>query len=157
MAEIVKRTDVTGRSEDGWKLVYEIKRKDGELVTARVSCTRTAVQTAQAQDNAAALASMRNYAGIDVLEYAERVQSPYRRGRTLITGFYDSVNGGNLSLEVSYATTLTLSERRREYADWSGPAARIPAESPTTVDLSPSGQGDDKGLGKQSSVAGPDN
>jgi hypothetical protein len=48
MAEIVKRTDITGRSEDGWKCVYEIKRDDGELVTAEVRCTRTAEQTAQA-------------------------------------------------------------------------------------------------------------
>jgi hypothetical protein len=49
MAEIVKMTDVTGRSEDGWRCVYEIKREDGELVTAEGRCTRTAEQRAQAQ------------------------------------------------------------------------------------------------------------
>jgi hypothetical protein len=35
VAEIVKRTDVTGQSEDGWKCVHEIRRDDGELVTQR--------------------------------------------------------------------------------------------------------------------------
>jgi hypothetical protein len=79
VAEIVKRTDITGASEDGWKCVYEIKRDDGELVTAEVRSTRTAEQTAQAQGNSKALESMKNYGGADVRVYAEHVQSPSRR------------------------------------------------------------------------------
>ncbi len=105
MAEIVKRTDITGRSEDGWKCVYEIKRDDGELVTAEVRCTRTAEQTAQAQGNSKALESMKNYGGVDVRVYAEHVQSPSRRGRTCIKAFYDS-GTGNLNLNVSYERSL---------------------------------------------------
>jgi hypothetical protein len=106
MAEIKERKELTEPGDDGWKIVYKIQRDDGEFVTAEVTCTRTAEQIAQAQGNSRALESMGNYGGIEVLEYAERVQSPSRRGLTLITAFYDSVDGGNLSLNVSYERSL---------------------------------------------------
>jgi hypothetical protein len=48
--------------------------------------------------NSKALESMKNYGGVDVRVYAEHVQSPSRRGRTLIKAFYDS-GTGNLNLK----------------------------------------------------------
>ena len=48
---------------------------------------------------------MKNYGGADVRVFAEHVQSPSRRGRTLIKAFYDS-GTGNLNLNVSYERSL---------------------------------------------------
>jgi hypothetical protein len=94
MAEIVKRDVLPRPGDDGWKCVYEIRRDDG--------CTRVAQAIAGALGNAEALASMDAMGGPDVVGIAEKVQSPARRGRTLITVYYDSVDRGTLHWNVQY-------------------------------------------------------
>jgi hypothetical protein len=102
VAEIVNRTDLTQPGDDGWKCVYEIKRADGGTVTAEVGCTRTAGSTASAHGNAKALESMRNYGGIEIVQIAEKVQSPARRGATHIVAYYDAMDDGSLRWDVAY-------------------------------------------------------
>jgi hypothetical protein len=102
MAEIVKRDVLPRPGDDGWKCVYELRRDDGEIVTVDVSCTRVAQAIARALGNAEALASMDAMGGPDVVGIAKKVQSPARRGRTLITAYYDSVDRGTLHWNVQY-------------------------------------------------------
>jgi hypothetical protein len=47
VAELVSRKELTEPLQDGWVYFYEIKRSDGEEVTAQVACTRTAEQIAR--------------------------------------------------------------------------------------------------------------
>jgi hypothetical protein len=43
---------------------------------------------------------MKNDGGLDVLEYAGRVRSAARRGKTLVEAFFDPVEGGHFILSV---------------------------------------------------------
>ena len=87
---------------DGWKCIYQVRRDDSEVVTVEVSCSGPAQTVAEATDNAEALVSMENLGGVDALQIAEKVQSPARRGATLITMVYDETSHGDLRWDVSY-------------------------------------------------------
>lgn len=102
MAEIVRATQTNNPGDEGWKCTFEIKRDDGEVVIADVSCTRTAQVAAAKAENVEALASMGAQGRPDVLQIAEKVQSPSRRGRTLITAFYDAMDRGDFRWDVRY-------------------------------------------------------
>ena len=102
MGVIVDSEHVTMPGGDGWKCIYQVRRDDGEVVTVDVSCTGAAQAVAEATDNAEALVSMENLGGVDALQMAEKVQSPARRGETLITIVYDETSRGDLRWDVSY-------------------------------------------------------
>lgn len=102
MAEIETRKLLTEPMQDGWSYLYEIRRDDGELVTVKFDCTRSAQKTAEMQGNAEALASMKNYGGIDAVRIAEKVQSPSYRGATYVAAYFDVLSGGSLTWDVSY-------------------------------------------------------
>ena len=102
MAELVERRDLTDPSQHGWAVDYLIRRDDGEELHAEVRCWDNAHAEARRSANADALAAIEDRGLAAVLEYAEVVESPSRRGAVLISIWFDPADEGTLRRRVSY-------------------------------------------------------
>ncbi|HMB18262.1 MAG TPA: hypothetical protein VKO41_03015 [Gaiellaceae bacterium] len=102
MAELVERRDLTDPSQHGWAVDYLIRRDDGEELHAEVRCWDNAHAEARRSANADALAAIEDRGLAAVLEYAEVVESPSRRGAVLISIWFDPADEGKLRRRVSY-------------------------------------------------------
>ncbi len=102
MAELVERRDLTDPSQHGWAFDYLIRRDDGEELHAEVRCWENAHAEARRSANADALAAIEDRGLAAVLEYAEVVESPSRRGAVLISIWFDPADEGTLRRRVSY-------------------------------------------------------
>ena len=102
MAELVERRDLTDPSQHGWAFDYLIRRDDGEELHAEVRCWENAHAEARRSANAEALAAIEDRGLAAVLEYAEVVESPSKRGAVLISIWFDVADEGKLRRRVSY-------------------------------------------------------
>ena len=102
MAELVETRDLTDPSQHGWAVDYLIRRDDGEELHAEVRCWDNAHAEARRSANAEALAAIEDRGVAAVLEYAEVVESPSRRGAVLISIWFDPADEGKLRRRVSY-------------------------------------------------------
>lgn len=104
MTEITRAVDMTGRSEDGWSWTYFVTRDDGGEVVVEASCTGTAEAMARGErGDRAGLAAIEDRCSRAAVDFAERAQSPLRRGSpVLIRLSFDSVDGGALRHDYVY-------------------------------------------------------
>ena len=102
MADLIETRDLTDPSQHGWAVDYLIRRDDGEELHAEVRCWDNAHAEARRSANAEALAAIENRGVAAVLEYAEVVESPSRRGGVLISIWFDPADEGKLRRRVSY-------------------------------------------------------
>src|SRR5512132_64546 len=102
MAEVVETHDLTAPTQHGWAVDYRIRREDGEELHAEVRCWDTARLAAERAANRSALAAIADRGSAAVLEYAELVESPTRRGAVLISIWFDPADEGNMRRRVSY-------------------------------------------------------
>jgi hypothetical protein len=102
VAELVDTRDLTDPSQHGWAVDYLIRRDDGEELHAEVRCWDNAHDEARRSANADALAAIEDRGLAAVLEYAEVVESPSRRGAVLISIWFDAADEGKLRRRVSY-------------------------------------------------------
>ena len=102
MAELVETRDLTDPSQHGWAVDHRIRRDDGEELHAEVRCWDNAHAEARRSANAEALAAIEDRGVAAVLEYAEVVESPSRRGAVLISIWFDPADEGKLRRRVSY-------------------------------------------------------
>jgi hypothetical protein len=102
VAELVETRDLTDPSQHGWAVDYLIRRDDGEELHAEVRCWDNAHAEARRSANADALAAIEDRGLAAVLEYAEVVESPSRRGAVLISIWFDPADEGKLRRRVSY-------------------------------------------------------
>ena len=102
MAELIETRDLTDASQHGWAVDYLIRRDDGEELHAEVRCWDNAHAEARRSANAEALVAIEDRGVAVVLEYAEVVESPSRRGAVLISMWFDPADEGKLRRRVSY-------------------------------------------------------
>jgi hypothetical protein len=106
MTEVLETNDLTTPGQDGWAVDYRVKRDDDEEVYVQVRCTGTVEAIATATDNAETLAVIADRGRTEALRIAERVQSPARRGRVLVSVWFDPIDHGNVRNTIEYERPL---------------------------------------------------
>jgi hypothetical protein len=99
MTEIIEKNDLTTASQDGWFVVYRVRRNDGDEVTVEARCTGTDQATAEATGDEETIAFLNDQGNDAALKYAEHAQPPSRRGLVTVALFIDPYSGG---LRVDY-------------------------------------------------------
>ena len=96
MTEIRETFDLTTKGDDGWAIDRWVRRDDGGDVLVQARCTRTAEMVARAQDNRASLVAIADQCTSAALDFAERAQSPLRRGRVIAQLWFNPYDGSLL-------------------------------------------------------------
>ena len=93
MAEIISELDRTESGEDGWRVEYELRRRDGHLVTVQARADGTTEAVAEKVDDPETHQYIADRGRSAAEKFAERAQSPSRRGTVIVTLLIDPLSG----------------------------------------------------------------
>jgi hypothetical protein len=82
MADVVETRDLTRPGEDGWVVVHDVRRSDGELVFVRVRCRD--IEAIRAEQNLELVAALHDRGAAAACTFAERMRpTPEARDMSL--------------------------------------------------------------------------
>jgi hypothetical protein len=93
VTEIVSESGLGEPDDEAWQRFYVVRRDDGHEATIEASGTASAAETVRNVGDEEALECIADMGRTAALRYAERAQSPERRGKVLVRLRLDPLSG----------------------------------------------------------------